>query len=106
MSRVLPDLIEPSVEACVLVHVSGSRRDKRRWKVLVSLEGETDWREEASRGALGKEPRASELLNAPQLQGRSPDGFSPKAEAPMHKTVLPAVCFTHPQLCFERLNGK
>lgn len=57
--------------------------------------------------SVGKEPRAGllELLNAPNLAGGA-QCFS-KVEAPEHKTVLPAISFTHPrqqrraaQLCF------
>lgn len=83
--RVLPGVIKPSVEVCVWVRVSGSGRH-RSWKVLDADDQEMDWSEQASTGTLWNEPRADELPNAPQLQGRSPDGFS--QEVKLQHTAL------------------
>ena len=74
-------------------------------------EGATGRSEPAGAGALWKEPRANELLKAPQLQGGSPDGFSQEAKLRHNKTAPLAVCLTHPQqlkmasqLCFDPLD--
>lgn len=69
----LSGVIVPSV-VCVWVRESGRGRH-RSWKVLDAGEGETDRSEQASAGTLWKQPRADKLPNAPQLQGRSPDGL-------------------------------
>ena len=98
-------VIAPSV-VCVWVGELGRGRH-RSWKVLDAGEGETDWSEQASAGTLWKEPRADKLSNAPQLQGKSPDGLSVKLS--QHNAVL-AICFARPpwhkmasQLCFDTL---
>lgn len=54
--------------------------------MLVPLEGETTGGDRPATEPFGK-PRADELLMAPQLQTRSPDGVSEKLK-PQHAKLL------------------
>ena len=48
--------------------------------------------------SIGKEPRAKPWASErPRAAGAEPGCILSKVKAPEHKTVLPAICFTHPQ---------
>lgn len=92
----------------VLVHISGRGRDQDvgRCRLHLTEEQTGGSRPHEERGKEAQSPALS--FWTPRSSRAEPGCVLSKVEAPEHKTVLPAICFTHPrqqeraaQLCFD-----